>query len=112
MKQAVQSGRLDDGQMILADEMFILIENGGHTNAILLSVDVNGLYKKPNAWEHDLFTFQIMNESGKLVPMGAQGTLFQNENVYCSPYSTNSENGIGCTFKALTDKDYFKNLPK
>lgn len=112
LRQDVQSGRLDDGQMILTDGMFIMIENGGHTESILLSIDVNGLYKKPNAWGHDLFTFQIMNDTGKLLPMGAAGTLFENESQYCSINSTNSENGIGCTYKALTDENYFKNLPK
>lgn len=112
LKKTVQSGRLDDGQMILSDGMFILIENGAHTDSILLSVDINGLYKKPNAWGHDLFTFQIMNNNGKLIPMGAKGTLFENENTYCSKSSSNPENGIGCTYKALTDTSYFKNLPK
>ena len=61
--------------------------------------------------EYDLFTFQIMNDSGKLIPMGADGTVFTDLNTYCSSTSTNAQNGIACTYKALTDKDYFNNLP-
>ena len=48
---------------------------------------------------------------GKLLPMDSQETRFS-EDEYCSAASTNKYNGIGCTYKALTDKDYFKNLPK
>ena len=76
---------------------------------ILISVDVNGIYKKPNRWGHDLFTFQIMDD-GKLLPMGAEGTKYKSD--YCSLTSSDGSNGIGCTYKALTDKNYFKNLPK
>ena len=51
-----------------------------------------------------------MND-GKLLPMGSDGTKFD-KNDYCSVTSSDTINGIGCTYKALTDKDYFKNLPK
>lgn len=107
----LNNGFLDDGQAILPDGSFILIqnENSGLNGIILISIDVNGIKKKPNRWGHDLFTFQIL-ENGKLLPMGATGTLFGEE--YCSPLSTDPTNGIGCTYKALTDDDYFKNLPK
>ena len=107
----LNNGFLDDGQAILPDGSFILIqnENNGLNGIILISVDVNGFKKKPNRWGHDLFTFQIL-ENGKLLPMGATGTLFGEE--YCSTLSTDPTNGIGCTYKALTNDDYFKNLPK
>lgn len=85
-------------------------ETTGLDGIILISVDVNGIYKKPNRWGHDLFTFQIMNDV-KLLPMGSDGTKFD-KNDYCSVTSSDTINGIGCTYKALTDKDYFKNLPK
>lgn len=103
---------LDDGQLILPDGSFIMIQNenvalGG---TILISVDVNGIYKKPNRWGHDLFTFQIM-DNGKLLPMGSDGTLFDYD-TYCSATNSSSINGIACTYRALTEKDYFKNLPK
>ena len=106
----VATSLFDDCQMILSDGMFIMIEN--HISDILLTVDVNGLNKKPNRWGHDLFTFQIEESSGKLLPMGAPNTSYTNLNTYCSTTSTNIHNGIACTYKALTEKDYFKNLPK
>ena len=103
---------LDDGQFVIVDGMFFMIENDTtHYDGILyITVDVNGQYKKPNKWGHDLFTFQIV-KSGKLLPMGAKGTSCENgEN--CSRTSTSRFNGMGCTYRALTEKNYFKNLPK
>lgn len=102
---------LDDGQVILPDGSLIMVQNENTTldGTILISVDVNGIYKKPNRWGHDLFTFQIMDD-GKLLPMGAEGTKYKSD--YCSLTSSDGSNGIGCTYKALTDKNYFKNLPK
>ena len=99
----------DDGQMIISDGSFIMIEN--YRNNIYITVDVNGLNKKPNRWGHDLFTFQIDNKNGKLIPMGADGTDYL-ESRYCAINSVNNKNGISCTHKALTEKNYFKNLPK
>lgn len=106
----ISTNLLDDGQMILSDGMLVLIEN--YQSNILITIDVNGIGKKPNRWGHDLFTFQIEESSGKLLPMGANNTQYTYNATYCSSSSTNSYNGIGCTYKALTEKDYFKNLPK
>lgn len=99
----------DDGQFMLNDGSLYLIENPT-VKQIFITIDINGMNQKPNKWGHDLFTFQIMND-GKLLPMGAQGTNFSKDAIYCSPTSSSSVNGIGCTYKALTDKNYFKNLP-
>lgn len=97
----------DDGQFILKNGMLIMIENQTPPK-LYLSIDINGAAKKPNAWGHDLFTFQLMND-GKLLPMGQKGTDFYNKE--CSLTSTSQINGIGCTYKATTDPNYFKNLP-
>lgn len=103
---------LDDGQFILLNGMYVFIENTWTTvgGPIYITVDVNGYVKKPNLWGHDLFTFQIM-EDGKVLPMGAEGTTFTDTRVYCSRSSSNDDNGIGCTYKALSDEEYWKNLP-
>ena len=101
----------DDGQFVLNDGSLILLENVRYGYGVLISVDVNGYNKRPNRWGHDLFTFQLMKD-GELLPMGAPETQWHNENTYCSTTSTNNMNGAGCTYKALTDKDYFNNLPK
>lgn len=100
---------LDDGQIFASNGMLIMVENAHSGTNLFISVDINGYNKKPNRWGHDLFTFEITN-SGKLLPMRAKGTRYFNSE--CSNTSSSTTNGIGCTYKALTDKDYFKNLPK
>lgn len=107
----IWSGFLDDGQFITADGAMYFIENTASSNKIFISVDVNGYKKRPNLWGHDLFTFELMS-NGKILPMGANATSFTDENTYCSKNSSSRENGISCAYKALTDKNYWKNLPK
>ena len=99
----------DDGQLLLADGSLILIEESGGSFNMFISVDVNGYQKGPNLWGHDLFTFEITRD-GKFLPMGAVGTS-ATANIYCSKTSTNNMNGMACTYKALTDPNYFKQLP-
>ncbi len=102
----------DDGRLILEDGTLIMIENvGGDSTLVLVHTDINGPEKGPNAMGHDLFTFQLQNN--KLVPNGASGTYHDIEIYpnYCSFTSTSVYNGLACTYKALTDDDYFKNLP-
>lgn len=101
----------DDGQFVLNDGSLVLIENYRATGRLYVSVDVNGYNKKPNRLGHDLFMFQI-NDKGTLLPMGAPNAYYRNSDQYCSQSSPNVLNGAGCTYKALNDKDYFKNLPK
>lgn len=96
----------DDGQFILSDGSFYMLEN--NKNSILITVDVNGINKNPNQWGYDLFTFQL-TDKGKLLPMGAEGTDYTDD-TYCSKTSTNKFNGISCANKAISDKDYWKNL--
>ena len=104
---------LDDGQFILQDGSIILINNTASFDNMYISVDVNGYLKNPNRWGQDLFTFQLMRD-GTILPMGASGTAYEYEDggEYCSADSTNQYNGIACTYKALTDKNYFNNLPR
>lgn len=59
--------------------MLIMIENE-KTPTVYLTADINGASKKPNAWGHDVFTFQLM-DNGKLLPMGQEGTDFITENA-------------------------------
>ena len=104
----------DDGQAIAVDGMLILIENDAQHNyyRVYISVDVNGAGKRPNRLGQDLFMFEL-DTDGILRPMGAKGTTYYAANDrYCSLSSSEAMNGAGCTYKALTDKDFFKNLPK
>lgn len=106
----MRNSLLDDGQVFFSDGMFIMIENMSGGNILLITIDVNGYNKKPNRWGHDLFTFQVL-DNGKLLPMGAKGTTYDSSSQ-CTATNSSTINGIGCTYKALTDKNYFKNLPK
>lgn len=43
--------------------------------------------------------------------MGVEGTPYYSEkDDYCSPTATNNTNGAGCTYNALSEKDYFSRL--
>lgn len=102
----------DDGQFVLNDGSLILLENysAGSPKRLYVSVDINGFHKNPNRMGYDLFMFQV-DDKGRLLPMGAEGTAYYSKtNGYCSPTSTSGQNGFGCTYNALTDKFYFKNL--
>ena len=102
---------MDDGQFVINDASLILIEYVRNVR-LYISVDVNGYNKNPNRLGQDLFMFEI-DKKGRLLPMGVEGTAYYSiTDEYCSSTSTNSMNGAACTYKALTDKDYFKNLPK
>lgn len=109
----VKNSVLDDGAFVTNDGSLYLFENagGGTNHTTYITIDTNSIKKRPNQLGKDLFTFQITNK-GKLLPMGAPGTHYTDLETYCSASSTSDLNGIACTYKALTDKDYFKNLPK
>ena len=108
----------DDGQYVLNDGSFLMIEYSISTataelpvSKFYISVDVNGLSKAPNRLGQDLFMFEI-DKNGKFLPMGAEGTSYYDKNdVSCSFTSNSNMNGAGCTYKALSDPNYFKNLP-
>ena len=107
-KADINMDLFDDGQFVLNDGSLILIENSAHASRLFISVDLNGFHKNPNRLGQDLFMFQI-DEKGKLLPMGAEGTQYYSKtNEYCSPTSTSNMNGAGCTYRALTDKTFFR----
>ena len=99
--------RFDDGQFILTDGTMVFIENERAIGDIFISVDVNGLAKRPNRLGKDLFMFQLMN-NGKLLPMGAEGTRYPSTE-FCGDRGSGtlehgrSLNGAGCTVEMLRD---------
>lgn len=113
-KRNVSTDFFDDGQFVLQDGSFYIIENPHQSShgkyQVYISIDVNGYHKRPNAWGQDLFTFQVRDD-GKLLPMGADGTDYTDKDQYCSPSSNSPLNGIACTYDALYDKSFFNNLP-
>ena len=104
---------MEGGGFILPDGMSIYIENWNSSN-LMLSIDINGVGKRPNRWGYDLFTFSIDNESGKLIPNGVDGAYVQESSreSFCSLTSSSKDNGLSCSYYALTDPNYFKKLPK
>ncbi len=103
-KQTIDFHYFDDGQFIVSDGTFVAIENptssDSYANKKFISVDVNGLHKKPNRLGKDLFMFEI-SRIGQLVPMGNKGTKYSNHNTYCSATSNDTMNGASCTAKVL-----------
>ena len=82
-----------------------------------ISVDINGKKNKPNAWGHDVFTFELVpneKEGGyELLPQGAIGTtLEQARNRLCNKNERNTNNGVTCSYFAQNNPTYFDNLPK
>lgn len=105
------SGFFDDGQAMTSDASFIMLNHSVAAQRITISVDINGYHKGPNIWGYDLFTFEILNDSGKLVPSGTKGTYFESsKNSRCSNTSSDKYNGITCSYHALSDSNYWKNL--
>ena len=104
----VSTTYFDDGKFRTLTEYY-MFENQ-FPELLIITVDVNGIKKKPNIWGHDLFSFQLL-KNGKLIPAGTPNTNFANKDTYCSAGSTHKLNGIGCTYYAITDKSYWKNLP-
>ena len=104
---------LDDGIFILPDGSTIMLENApiGHNgDSLFISVDVNGFNKPPNIFGQDAFMFQIDNK-GQLLPMGSPGTMYYSKtDVSCSKTLKHDVNGAGCTYKALTDKNYWNSF--
>ncbi len=111
-KSPMGFGVLDDGQFVLKNGMLLMFENMRGSSNIYITVDVNGRNRTPNAWGWDVFTFQLVDRSGKgiLLPMGAEGTNITDVNRYCNSKTSDGASGIACTAKALSEKDYFRNL--
>lgn len=98
-----------DGGFLTRDGMLYLFNDVPGTT-LYINVDVNGPNKKPNMWGKDLFTFQLMRD-GKVLPMGAEGTIAYHHTQYCDKNSLDGEgiNGYGCTNSALNYDDFWKN---
>lgn len=95
----IVSDNLDDIGMYLVDGALITFSAGD------IGMDVNGYFKGPNALGHDVFVFRIQDKGGMffLVPKDGLCSRKQVNNAY---------NGLGCAKNALSETDYFKNLPR
>ena len=94
---------------IAQDGVSYFFHKGSPSKLMYVTVDINGLGKKPNRQGYDVFTFYIQNS--KLVPdrVGYPSGAFECSYSKLSNY--HGGDGLGCTSRAIYDKDYFKNLP-
>lgn len=109
----------DDGYILAAGKMDIYFETVCDK---FITIDTNGFAKGPNRFGYDFFMFVIgkndalipvgspMSKGYKLCVGGASATDLSNLNITCSENSASELNGFGCTYKAVNDPNYFKNL--
>ena len=111
-KSNVNTGLLDDGQLVLPDGTNVYVENVAGTGEyiVLVSVDINGYMSPPNRWGYDLFTFQMIE--GELKVMGDINTKYTIQQTYCNHAATGFLNGIACAINAKNNPDYFKKIIK
>ena len=107
------AGRLlDDGSFQLNNGMTILCETGSESKSPIISIDLNGIFNKPNRMGIDTFAF-IIGKNDIVYPLGhPEAPKYNNADLYCNYETDNEYNGFTCAYKAMNTKDYFKNLPK
>lgn len=87
--------------------------NDAGTRILLIIVDVNGIYRKPNRLGYDTFAFQICPDNTINPLRTNRWTKTGCANVFseCNINSGGPYNGLACTEKAMQDQKYFDNLP-
>ena len=88
------------------DGVFYCFYKGYATQNYYITFDING-DKSPNRWGYDVFTFYIERENQILKPVTLSEPI---SSFYCNNTSA-THNGAACGEKALSDANYFKNLP-
>ena len=102
--QQFDSGAMDDGCVIVSKEFFIFMNSDSNsTTYIQIILDINGL-QGPNIVGYDVFVFELdKNDSLKPRPN-------TRKDLCASTSAGGNQNGSYCSFYAVTDRDYFKNL--
>jgi len=80
--------------------------SASYHNALYIIVDINGPGKKPNRLGYDVFGFFVRGTQIYPCEPGEPAST-----VICSSTSSAAYNGYGCTKRAISDENYFKNLP-
>ena len=78
----------------------LIIFGGTNKHGRMISVDVNGPFKKPNAWGRDVFTFRVMEK--QIMPCGGKIGCSNPYNYNCNESEKGLYAGLGCTYYALT----------
>ena len=93
---------LDDGFIFINNEYFVFINaDYSSLNNASIIIDINAL-KGPNIAGYDLFFFNldenfILRSTDKI-------------DYLCNKKTSGNQSGYSCSYYAMTDKDYFKNL--
>ena len=99
---------LNAGQFVLSNDTLIMMHNT--SDDLWIYADVNGVKIKPNRFGVDVFVFTINKLTKEFRVLGEPGTLYQNLNKYCNPYTSGLKyNGFSCSFAAALKSDYFEN---
>lgn len=78
----------------------LIVFGGTNEHGRMISVDVNGPFKKPNAWGRDVFTFRIMEK--QIMPCGGKILCSNPYNYNCNESEKGRYAGLGCAYYALT----------
>lgn len=110
---------LDDGYILAAGKIYIYFETVCDK---FITIDKNGFAKGSNRFGYDFFMF-VIGKNDALIPVGspvskgyklcvggASATDLSNLATTCDINSESELNGFGCTYKAVNDPNYFKNL--
>ncbi len=107
--QTYNTRSMDDGSVIVSKEFFIFFNSdyNDSTNVQFL-IDVNGL-QNPNIVGYDVFVFRL--EKDDVLKPAIYNNKYEAARL-CNPKSSvaGNSNGCYCSYFAMTDKNYFKNL--
>lgn len=106
----------DDGSVWNMQKRTFYFEYGnpaGTGKCPVITVDINGYYKKPNQLGVDMFSFRPTKD-GRVIPLGNPDTKKDAANgsngfTECSMTSSDSTNGMGCAYWASIDKNPMDN---
>ncbi|MBR1424669.1 hypothetical protein IJ579_03810 [bacterium] len=98
------------GQFVLLDDVLVIVNL--IDDNLWITVDINGIKKRPNRLGLDVFTFFLGGDELNLRLMGSSGTPYMNLGKYCSLFESNEYNGLPCAYKAILDREYFNDIKK
>ena len=105
----------DDGNMwnFMKKTFYVEFGNEKYNKCLVITVDINGYYKKPNQLGVDMFSFRPTKD-GRVIPLGNPDTEMDSANgsgefTECSMTSADAQNGMGCAYWASIDKNPIDN---
>lgn len=76
----------------------------------LLAIDINGWKNKPDRYGQDVFFWYLEPDNNSIKPVGSFSDFADSWYYTQCPGNGTAEAGIGCTVKAISDPEYFKNI--